>query len=303
MFICGVPRSGTTLLTRLLDGHPSLAVLPWDTQVRSLILERPLSRLVLRASSLLDRPELPGRLAAWASGDSAFPDRDALAKRLARWLQDFPSPPGDPEGMARRAVAHVNGAAGAWEAFFSALADVAGREVLTRPIRVEKTPYNEGLVSLLDALFGAQTRYVHLVRDPRAVIGSWTRMHAPAAAARASALLDRSVDWARSLDLARHHLRVRPDRYAVLRYEDLVADPHAAMEGVRVFLDLMPHPALESPTHLGAPALPNSSYEAGSDAGVVRLEPTRWTRSLAPEEVARIEAWLGPQMRTCGYSA
>lgn len=303
VFISGVPRSGTTLLTRLLDGHPSLAVLPCDTQVRSLILERPLSRLVLRASSVLDLPELPSRLASRAGRRFAFPDRDALAKRLGRWLQDFPSPPRDPEGIARRAAAQANGAAGAWEAFLSALADVAGREILTRPIRVEKTPYNEGLVSLLDALFGARTRYVHLVRDPRAVIGSWLRMHAPAAAARASALLDRSVDWARSLDLARHHLCMRPERYVVVRYEDLVADPHAAMDPVRVFLDLLPHPAIESPTHLGTPATPNSSYEADPDAGVVLLDPARWTEALSPLEVARIEGWLGPQMRACGYAA
>jgi hypothetical protein len=303
VFVCGVPRSGTTLLMRLLDGHPALAVLPWDTQVRELLLRRATVRAAVRVSAVLDLRELPAMLARMPLRAWAEPDRDVLADRLRRWLHDLPHPPQGGERLALEAAAEAPGLRGVWEAFFILLARIEGQGLLARPVRVEKTPYNETLVPLFDALFGENTRFVHLVRDPRAVIGSWMRAHAPGQPARGRALVDRCLDWARSIDLCRHHLTVRRGRYLAVRYEDLVHDPGAAMERVRRFLGIGSDAAFLTPTHLGSPAASNSSFGPGSEPGIVVRETDRYGEALRDEEIADTECWLAPQMRACGYPA
>lgn len=92
-----------------------------------------------------------------------------------------------------------------------------------------------GLVErFADEIFDAfpTARIVHMVRDPRdryaASLELWPdgRGRAGGAAAR----------WLLSTRLAERHQRRYPDRYLVVRYEDLVVDPRATLETVCDFL-------------------------------------------------------------------
>lgn len=303
VFICGQARSGTTLLSRLLDGHPSCAVLPWDTRVQQEIMSRRLTRWVLRTAALLDRPEVVAGLAAPGARRLAFRGRPALRDRLTRWLQDFPRTSPDAWLAAASAATEAAPPAGFWEAFFPVLA-VATEDasLLERPVRVEKTPANERLVPLLDRLFGASTRYVHVVRDPRSVVASWMALHRPTGERRPRALVDRCVDWSRSVALACHHDRARPGRYLLLRYEDLVTDTERTMTAVLAFLRLPPHARRTMPTHLGEPAPPNSSFQGLAEPGrVVAPGERRRQDTILSDESALVEALLCEQMRACGY--
>lgn len=302
VFICGTARGGTTLLARLLDGHPALAVLPWDTQVGPILMDRPISRAVLRAAPMLDWYGLPAILGGRLLRRAAFHDRWALAARLARWLQDFPAPPPNVDAIAAAAAARATTPDTYWTAFFEVLADVAGADLLERPIRVEKTPLNELLAALLDRLFGPETRYVHVVRDPRAVVASWLANRPLGGAARERAMLARCVDWSRSVDCGRHGLSVRPGRVHVLRYEDLVDRTAGVMEGVRAFLGIQAYEHLTVPTHLGVPASANSSFGGPAPPGVVLRKPAeRYREVLTGRELGLVEGWLGAQMTACGY--
>src|SRR5438552_8334803 len=92
IFICGVARSGTTLLVRLLDSHPDVAVLPEETYMyHDLLLPRRLSWCVVQLAELVDLPQLPGILAARPFRRFAFAGRDRLRSRLEKWIQSFDS--------------------------------------------------------------------------------------------------------------------------------------------------------------------------------------------------------------------
>ena len=85
VFLCGTARGGTTLLARLLDGHPALVVLPWDSRVYPDLMDRSLTRIIVSLSEWTGSYELPAALAGPVAGVFAFGGRRALAARLARW--------------------------------------------------------------------------------------------------------------------------------------------------------------------------------------------------------------------------
>ena len=90
---------------------------------------------------------------------------------------------------------------------------------------------------------------IHMLRDPRdryeASIAMWPdgRGRAGAAAAR----------WGYSARLARRNIRRYPDRYRIVRYEDLVRDPERTVHGVTTFLGLDWEPSMlemaDAPTY------------------------------------------------------
>ena len=59
VFVLGPARGGTTLLVRLLDGHPLLAVLPTESQFYPVLTQRTLSRRVMQIADFLDWHSLP----------------------------------------------------------------------------------------------------------------------------------------------------------------------------------------------------------------------------------------------------
>jgi hypothetical protein len=314
--VCGTARAGTTLLVRMLDGHPALAVLPWDTRIWPDLMDRTLPRGLVRVASVLDLPALTGLLGLPGLRRLAFRDRHALASRLHRWLHDFPDPPEDAQELAAL-CARVSPGAPYWGAFFEAFFRTAGAGLEDRPVRVEKTPLNELIVPLLDRLFGSSfgplfgplfdqaTRYVHVVRDPRCVIASWVVMRDPPPERRAAAVLDRCVDWSRSAHRAIRGAGAQHGRYHVLRYEDLVARPGEVMADVGSFLGIGWHDALLRPTMLGAAVAPNSSYDdaRGSAPGaLVATQTRRFNEVLAPHEIVAIERRLHTQMEAWGYA-
>ena len=305
VFLCGTARGGTTLLAGLLDGHPSLAVLPGDTRIWPVLMDRTLGRGVVRAAAALDRPGLTALLGLPGVWRLAFRDRRALEARLARWLEDLPGPPVDARSLAAHVACTLRRPADFWGAFFEAFFAVAGTEMAARPIRVEKTPLNELLVPLLGRLFGARTRWVHVVRDPRAVVASWLAMRTPPPARRRRAILDRCVDWSRSAHRALRASAEDPERYRALRYEDLVAAPAQVMAGVASFLGIAWNDTLRTPTRLGVPWAPNSSFEdarRGAPGAVLDRQTGRFGEILVPDEVGWIEAVLGTQMVAWGYA-
>ena len=82
----------------------------------------------------------------------------------------------------------------------------------------------------------------------------------------------RSTAWriGRSFRLARRNVQRAPDRYVVLRYEDLVADPQAQMERVRTFLGISPADSLHRPTVRGEPVGSNSAFQRTAQ-GEIRM--------------------------------
>ena len=119
-------------------------------------------------------------------------------------------------------------------------------------------------ISYVSSIF-PEARFVHVVRDGRAVVqslmkvefwGARDRMTRPAwenglteadiadweRNDRAPLALA-AVQWRRVLETAREEgERVAPERYAEVHYERFVADPNAVLDGIAAFCELSPSP-------------------------------------------------------------
>jgi hypothetical protein len=121
-----------------------------------------------------------------------------------------------------------------------------------------------GEAALLPHLEGITPYYVHLVRDPRAVAQSWSRQKQYAYVMPSW----KSTAYWHGFNLAaRAVTRRHPDRSLLLRYEDFIADPVAAIDSVLRQCDADPseNPFLRVPGGRGAvpPGLTSEVCEEG----------------------------------------
>ena len=253
LIVTGLPRSGTTLLQRLLSLDPDARpLLAWeaiwpvpisrrrggeDARIRN---TRRLVRLARRFMPGIDRvhpldPEGPEECTRLLESSFRW-DFFAIENRFpayAAWLEQ--------EGPDFMLPAYR------WYAtqlqVLQADDRSSGRWVLKSPAHV----WN--LRALLDVL--PQARVVVLVRDPRETVGSACSMYAALGrtttedlnAGRFGPGLARSL--ARALTRGLEIAAGEPDRVRVVRYEDLVADPIGTVKDVHACFGLPFTPAHE----------------------------------------------------------
>lgn len=140
---------------------------------------------------------------------------------------------------------------------------------------------------------------LHLVRDPRdryeAALGYW-----PSGRGRAGGATAR---WNYSLRLAERHHRRHPDRYLVVRYEDLVLDTESTLRHICAFLGEDYHE--EMPTMAGAPErrdrLRARVQQARGDCPLSAEFIGRFADRIPAEELAFVQLHAGRRMRRLGY--
>lgn len=161
----------------------------------------------------------------------------------------------------------------------------------------QKTPRFVRNLPLLQSHF-PQARFVHLVRDPRAVAGSLVRSNVHRSTAFYGARR-----WKMDVQFGLSFEQASPSSVLRLRYEDLVARPGDSLRRVCDFCAVEFDPAMLAPpastsleysdfyseihTHVGRPA---------SQAFV-----DRWTSDLSDQEVAVIESVAAELMDRLGY--
>lgn len=283
VFVCGAARSGTTLLRDLLDGHPELAVIPHESgfyrerALSGLRWDRHLSYLGCR---WLER--LAARPPFWLLGSSAAAASSyvAFARDFAGWWQV-------PEGHKEARIA-------SWPLAVFALsyAQQLGDGRLPPRVRmwVEKTPGSERFLARFWQDFPA-AKVIQIVRRPEAVLASVKRM--PACQwSRRRAMAHILGEMVPSYRIAANgEGRLPEDRYCVIRYEDLTANPHLVMTRIAGFLGIEPLPSLLQPTVAGRPAFNNTSFGTSRPDPDQVLDPI--DRILLALTVARHAAKLG----------
>jgi hypothetical protein len=145
------------------------------------------------------------------------------------------------------------------------------------------------------------------MRDPRAIYVSELRRRSEHAVgipyrqlARVPALLERFVllevvwAWASAVNHHRVLRRRYPDRYRLVRFEDLVAAPDETLAAVGGFLGVPVEPRMleQRVTSRGARV-----GEAGFDADAA----ARWRSQIAPGARSAIEQLLGRRLAEMGY--
>lgn len=167
-----------------------------------------------------------------------------------------------------------------------------------------------GRIAYLTSIF-EDARFIHVIRDGRAVVESlmrvpfWKdtyRLHEPAwSGGPDDGRLERlrredpspqalaAVQWQTVIESIRAEAAgLPPGRYAEIRYEDFVRDPHPLLDQIVNFCDLPPDPR------------PRAFLD---DRLVLRDMNYRWSERLTPPEVERLNDLLEEPLRDLGYSS
>jgi hypothetical protein len=278
-FICGVTRSGTTLLRLMLDSHPDVAI-PGETHW------------------------VPKLIKAFERSKQTADDAAALAIDHKRW-GDFHL---DGEELRDRisALDPVT-AADSIRAFYMLYAEREGKSRYG-----DKTPgYLIEMRRIQRVL--PEARFIHIIRDGRDVSLSHLRMNwGPESYEQSARLWRNRIRKARRMAPSINH-------YTEVHFEDLVADTEGVLRRVCEFIDLEFDPVMldyheraegrlaEKARELPRKNRPNQSAAARLDSHRLAKEPPRsdrigmWRERMTPEEVGEYEAVAGDLLVELGY--
>jgi hypothetical protein len=275
VFIVGSPRSGTTLLARMVDAHPSIAVIH-ELQWIPRFFEK---RRGLTSSGSVTPKIIPKLLEN---------------RRFARLK------------AGRAELEELIGAGGAaYASFVSALFDRYG-EMERKSLVGEKTPAYGRSLPTLHALW-PRTRYIHVIRDGRDVslsMVTWGKASRAAGRfARAwhrDPVITTALFWEWNVRLALEAAATfGPGLYHEVRYEAFVADPAGECAELCTFLDL-PFDDAMLRSHEGR-TRPDPVLEGDQVWLPVTSGLRDWRTQMSRDDVERFEAAAGQLLDELGY--
>lgn len=264
--IVGTPRSGTTLIQRLVCEIPSVRVPP-ETHFLGLFLP-----------DLLLRVQFPLAATAYVEEIQRF-RRLRTSKGLNLDAQRLVWEAG---GICRRPI----------EMFGAILDQLTG----SAQIVGEKTPDHLRWWQPVNRAL-PETKFIAVIRDPRAVVSSNLRVPF---GMKSSVLL--AEKW--TLDRGEIEVAERklgPARWLTVRYEDVVDDPEGARAAIRVFL-LGTDYASEATNGTGERIfMPWEAWKSGA-LGPVRTDRIdAWRDELAPRDLRAVLRVCRGDMARYGY--
>lgn len=267
VFLLGNPRSGTSLLSRMLNAHPRLCV-PYEAHIYNVFW-----RYRDRYEPLTD-PKRQRRLA-----------HDVLSMRVFR---DWCDPP-DVEAVMRcidRPNFH-----GIFEAVMRAWADGQGK-----PRWGEKTPHNGMYWRALNEGF-PDAQFIHLIRDGRDCARSWIK-----ARFGPKRVYPAAIRWARYMDeMQRMQDELGAERVLSLRYADLVAEPEANLKRVCDFLDEAYDPQMLKYHRRDDNYMTDPRNRANLKQPVMKDNAGKWRRKMSLRDQRLFEAVAGEHLQRHGY--
>jgi hypothetical protein len=267
VFLVGCPRSGTTLLQRMLDAHPFVAITPethfvrrfWfgRYKYRPLTNDEPFERLV---NDIIGMPE--------------FADMQL-----------------DPEAFRADAGRVPRKVPALFDLLLRSFRDRRGARIVG-----EKTPNHLLYMPILQRFF-PRARFVHIVRDPRAVVSSWKTVPWSTGTIAGDAGV-----WRRYMRTARMHPPSRGSLY-VMHYENLTTAPDRELRGVCDFLGIPYVPAMLAFHERATDTLDLAREPWKKNAALPVQARSRddWRQTLAAAEVAEIEGVCRGEMVRHGY--
>jgi hypothetical protein len=271
VFVVGYPKSGTTLLLGLLDGHPQLAVIPGET--RWFTDPTPtLDQLHERWIHLLINP----------TGQEPF------------WLLGQPTDGADPYLRFTEALLGI-AARNPEVDLLTVLAAVFAEEAPCPRAWVEKTPLHVFHFDRIRRQF-PDARFIQVVRDPRTTVAAIRRF--------------REHGWTTDLDETTSGVAaalecaadISSDNYLVVRYEDLVTATERELRRVATFVGVEWSPTLLCPTQMGEPRRANSSHLDRRVVGTIHERSLNAGEAEFDEHtLALINARTSASARALGY--
>jgi|APHM01.1.fsa_nt_gi Sulfotransferase domain. len=212
VFVVGMPRSGTTLLSSLLDAHPDLVIAP--------------------ETHYFARCWSGGRIDGWA-------DVERMLARLNQQPGVHDMALSDDEWAAVRDQLHALEAPAHGDILRALIETYTARS--EAPAWGEKTPDHLRHVPEMARQF-PNAVFLAIIRDPRDVVLSlrnlpWSRRTTPGQA----------WTWRTYAALVDRYRTHYTGRFFALRYEDLIVHPEACLRDVCAFLETPFHEAMLQP--------------------------------------------------------
>lgn len=277
VYICGVHRSGTTLVRDLTDGHPDLVVLPSEgtyyTNLETQLLSLPANKRAAylgkewlrRLANPINQPPywLLGK-----SGEEGSPYVDFARYVLAWWEKVDQNNP-------------------QWPHLVIVLAYASCTNNLSAKYWVDKTPANERYLNRIWKE-NPQAKIIHVIRDPLATLASRKKME-PGITVR-SALRDLKI----SFKVAARQSAPKDERFLLVRYEELCDDLQIVTEGMATFLNISHADTFKQPTVAGIPSQANSSFNKEAASGqILKADQHQQADILSKAERELIAAEVG----------
>lgn len=274
VFVVGCPRSGTTLLQRMLDNHPQLAVAN-DTH----FITRAAKRILRKDSQPLLTPELVRTVLSY--------------RRFYRMGLD--------EAEVTAAAENCPDYAG----FVSRLYSLRGQKN-HKPLSGEKTPDFCRKIPMLHTLFPT-ARFVHIIRDGRNTAlstlswasgskgpGKWSLWKEDPVGTCALWWRWQAGTGQRDGEILGHA------HYLQVKYEALVENPEKTLRAIALFLGI-PYSDAMANYHVG-----KTRHTPGLSAKSAWLPPVKnlrdWRKDMPLEDIDVFEAIAGDFLRENGYS-
>jgi hypothetical protein len=273
IFVVGAPRSGTTLVSRILNAHPAIAladeIIYFD--------------IVLKARSVvpeLDTPERIGRLF------ELLPKMDHVGywHGMGEVLSE----------VKRRLLADPRPS---YPKFYLLVMQVyAEQHGATR--FGEKTPWNVRHLDEIVKLF-PDARIVHMVRGPRANVASRRKLPRTS-----QDVVTAAIKWKLDVLAGRQFAMgasASPKNYMELRYEDLVADPEKEIRRLCRFVDEPFHTDMLVFHREQDVMFKDQPWKEGVFRPVYTDSLLMWRSYLSPAQARIVEIICGAEMRHFGY--
>jgi len=287
IFICGHPKSGTSLVKSILDSHPQLVVYPEETIFFRRFLPQSIGLDVDQQLELAEKYLI--HIFTWnrkspPPSQDGFPDRDyseipfdKIRQQMRTLVKNNHQHEGDILSAAILAYGLISGLINSDTRYW-----------------VEKSPYNEYYAKRIFSWW-PEARCIHILRDPRDNFLSYHRKHPDWRAEFFSA------NWNRSSNAANQNLKhYGISRYFILRYEDLVQSPESYLRKLSEFLNIDWDTSLITPTRAGAQWIGNSMF-SDRFLGISNSPVARWKDNLSPTDSATIELMSKRYLDTFHY--
>jgi hypothetical protein len=275
VFIVGCPRSGTTLLRRLVDTHSHIAIIHQSRFIPNFFERR--------------RGLTPEGLVTTKLVDRLLEARGVKNLETSREMLESLVEAGEPVS---------------YSTFVTGIFDLYGKGQGKRLVG-DKTPAYVRRIPTLHALW-PEAKFVHLIRDGRDVCMSATNWRkADHALGRFSTwevdqVSTAAVWWEWHVRLGREDGgSLAPNLYHEVRYEELVSEPAKECENLCDFLDL-PYDDAMLKFHEGRQKA-DPSLDAKKAWRPLTPGLRKWSEQMPTEDLERFEAAAGDLLEELGY--
>lgn len=283
IFIVGTPRSGTTLLSMILNKHSAIRISPEThfffecvSRKYPITLKKLVNQNEILARRLVNNP-LSKDFKKKLIEDIIFPNFD--------WSQDSLSLL-DMQSSGKQFLEFL-------------LEHDAVRH--NKTVFGEKTPGHLFFVPSIKQLF-PRAKIVHIIRDPRAVSLSTRKAWPMNSDWRVAASLD-CFSWEIYTKIGAYYQTVYPRDYLEMRYETLLMEPERSIRQLCAFLNVEFEPCMVNDGYKIPPNF-SLSVEPWKRKSLEPIDPSRataWTTEMPAEEQRFFEQLLGSKLAQRGF--